>query len=655
MTFMCCLFFQSGGGVIKRAQTLSRPLPPTPFQVPKEVSGSPQSKRMSGLQTLPGKIIRRATGIPGKIKSQQSIEELEPFDKKSAKRNPPSPFSSRKSHSPSPSRENLDVARGPLGSRQSSTASLDRISEDDRDTYEEVDDFLGGGSDESETRVQSEFVPAPVSAPVHTPIKEHAYEPIVIGTRFAPPITLGDSGYGYQDEERPFVSPKRSNLGAKKALTRSSSDSGTSGSSQSGSEDRERSPSLPTVQEEEKVTAEPPVPRKKSSRADIPPEPTSPPPSPPRDLFSPTIPPRQRHVRPAPPPPKPLPEPPYDPTVYGFDHLDKSPEPEQQPKLPPKQRKASRPAVDTHEVYAFDTLAEKEGKTAEEGIRDEVYFDHLFPGQEVEEQPTGGGGEGGGGEGVEGGKEVYFDHLFPGQEEEGKEQHQKPQPPGQPQAEGDVYFDHLFEGEQQPQQKNVRFATYPHSSHTHHFTHSPPHLPLLHPHHQHLSAFSFYSPLVLCSSLLSSLPPILTPSHPHSLPSSLSPLLTLSPPHPLPSSPSLPSLFTPSHPHSHPHSLSTFPLQPSATPHPYTPYTPQPERSQHSVSPDASGAPPPVPLKRSKTTKPVVRLSHETFLLCTSLSPPPFSFSLSSSLPLLSSLLPSSFPLRELLTIPQTL
>ena len=524
---------------------------------------------MSGLQTLPGKIIRRATGIPGKIKSQQSIEELEPIDKKSTKRNPPSPFSSRKSHSPSPSRENLDVARGPLGSRQSSTASLDRISEDDRDTYEEVDDFLGGGSDESETRVQSEFVPAPVSAPVHTPIKEHAYEPIVIGTRFAPPITLGDSGYGYQDEERPFVSPKRSNLGAKKALTRSTSDSGTSGSSQSGSEDRERSPSLQTVQEEEK--AEPPVPRKKSSRADIPPEPTSPPPSPPRDLFSPTIPPRQRHVRPAPPPPKPLPEPPYDPTVYGFDHLDKSPEPEQQPKLPPKQRKASRPAVDTHEVYAFDTLAEKEGKTAEEGIRDEVYFDHLFPGQEVEEQPTGGGGEGGGGEGVEGGKEVYFDHLFPGQEEEGKEQQQKPQPPGQPQAEGDVYFDHLFEGEQQPQQKNVRFTTYPHSSHTHHFTHSP-HLTspsytltintcqpfrFTHP----LSSVAPSPPPSHLHSLLSSLSPLLTlsPPHPHSLPSSLPsslpPILTPSCPHSLPSSPSLPSLFTPSPLHSLPSSL----------------------------------------------------------------------------------------------------
>ena len=433
---------------------------------------------MSGLQTLPGKIIRRATGIPGKIKSQQSIEELEPFDKKSAKRNPPSPFASRKSHSPSPSRESLDVARGPLGSRQSSTASLDRISEDDRDSYEEVDDFLGGGSDESETR--GDFVPAPVFASAHTPIKEHAYEPIVIGTRFAPPITLGDSGYGYQDEERPFVSPKRSSLGVKKAVTRSASDSGTSGSPQSGSEDRERSPSLPTVQEE-KVTPEPPIPRKKSSRADIPPEPTSPPPSPPQDLASPTIPPRQRHVRPAPPPPKPLPEPPYDPTVYGFDHLDKSPEPEQQPKLPPKQRKGSRPFVDTKpvakddEVYAFDTLAEK--GTVGEGIRDEVYFDHLFPGQEEgEEQPTGRGGEGGG-EGVEGGKEVYFDHLFSGQEE-GKEQ-----PSGQPQAEGDVYFDHLFE-EQQPQQKNVCFPT--HSSHTHHFTHSPPHL-LLHPHHQFLS------------------------------------------------------------------------------------------------------------------------------------------------------------------------
>ena len=504
---------------------------------------------MSGLQTLPGKIIRRATGIPGKIKSQQSIEELEPFDKKSAKRNPPSPFNSRKSHSPSPSQENLDVARGPLGSRQSSTASLDRISEDDRDTYEEVDDFLGGGSDESETRVQSDFVPAPVSASVHTPIKEHAYEPIVIGTRFAPPITLGDSGYGYQDEERPFVSPKRSNLGVKKPVTRSASDSGASGSSQSGSEDRERSPSLPTVQEEI-VTPEPPIPRKKSSRADIPPEPTSPPPSPPRDLFSPTILPRQRHVRPAPPPPKPLPEPPYD-TAYGFDHLDKSSEPEQQPKLPPKQRKASRPVVDTHEVYAFDSLAEKESKTAGEGIRDEVYFDHLFPGQE-EEQPTGGGGEGGG-EGVEGGKEVYFDHLFPGQEEEGKEQQQKPQPPGQPQAEGDVYFDHLFEGEQQPQQKNVCFATHPHSSHTHHFTHSPPHLPLLHTLSiKHLSALSFHLSLVLCSSLPSLLPPILTPliltssllfpSHPRSLPSSLPPLLTPSHPHSLPSS--LPPVLT---------------------------------------------------------------------------------------------------------------
>ena len=79
----------------------------TPFQVPREVGGSPQSKRVSGLQTLPGKIIRRATGLPGKIKSQQSLEEPETFDKKAGKRTPSSPFGSRKSHSPS--RETLDV------------------------------------------------------------------------------------------------------------------------------------------------------------------------------------------------------------------------------------------------------------------------------------------------------------------------------------------------------------------------------------------------------------------------------------------------------------------------------------------------------------------------------------------------------------------
>ena len=444
---------------------------------------------MSGLQTLPGKIIRRATGLPGKIKPQQSLEEPESFDKKAGKRTPSSPFGSRKSHSPSPSRETLDVAKGPLGSRQSSTASLDRISEDDRDTYEEVDDFLGGGSDESENR-PPDFVPTPVSAPAHTPIKEHAYEPIVIGTRFTLPTTLDDSSYGYQDEERPFVSPKRSNLSTKRTVTRSASDSGTSGSPRSGSEDRERSPSLPTVQEE-KATPEPPIPKKKSSRADIPPEPTSPPPSPPRDHVSPTILPRQRHVRPAPPPPKPQSEPSYDPAVYAFDHLDKSPEPEQQPKLPPKLRKASRPVVDTkpvakdndvYEGYAFDTLAENESR---EGNHGDVYFDHLFSGQEEEDAATGGGGGEGGGEGVEGGKDVYFDHLFTGQEEDGKEQQQKPQPPGQPQAEGDVYFDHLFGAEQESQQQKVHSAT-----------HSPPHT---FPRHLH---FYTLPPSIIPSSLV---------------------------------------------------------------------------------------------------------------------------------------------------------
>ena len=46
-----------------------------------------------------------------------------------------------------------------------------------------------------------------------------------------------------------------------------------------------------------------------------------------------------------------------------------------------------------YEGYAFDTLAENESR---EGNHGDVYFDHLFSGQEEEDAATGGGGEGGG-------------------------------------------------------------------------------------------------------------------------------------------------------------------------------------------------------------------------------------------------------------------
>ena len=226
--------------------------------------------------------------------------------------------------------------------------------------------------------------------------------------------------------------------------------------------------------------------------------------------------------------------------------------------------------------------------------------------------------------------------LFTGQEEDGKEQ-QKPQPPGQPPAEGDVYFDHLFGAEQESQQQKVHSAT-----------HSPPHT---FPRHLH-----FYTP--------HHHPPPPPPPPPPSLPLSF----------PAPSYYSL-ILWL---------SLSTFPLQPSGTPQPYTPYMPQPERSQRSVSPEAAGVPPPVPLKRSKTTKPLVCLSQLDISLPELSSPPisylfpsflpfPFpsflslpSFLSPSSLPsphsfllhfIFSSLLPFPCPylLRELLTVLQTL
>ena len=172
---------------LSRASTLSRPLPPTPFQELKEAQ---QAKRMSGTQTLPGKIVRRATGIPGKMKVHQVISEEPETPKKPVKRssttrqnsqpglNIPisSAYSPRKTHSPSPGRDGLEMAgRGLAGSRQGSTGSLDNLSEDDRSNYERVDDFLGG-NDEGESRIRSVPSPAPTyrapSLP-NVPIVDH--------------------------------------------------------------------------------------------------------------------------------------------------------------------------------------------------------------------------------------------------------------------------------------------------------------------------------------------------------------------------------------------------------------------------------------------------------------------------------------------------
>ena len=478
---------------------------------------------MSGTQTLPGKIVRRATGIPGKMKVHQVISEEPETPKKPVKRssttrqnsqpglNIPiaSAYSPRKTHSPSPGRDGLEVAgQGLTGSRQGSTGSLDNLSEDDRSNYERVDDFLGG-NDEGESRIRSVPSPAPTypapSLP-NVPIVDHDYEPVILGSRLSPPAS--DSGFGYfGDEERttlPFAFANRTGMvvgaGPTTPVKKSTSDLGITESPPKASE-RERSPSLPTVKEE--VTEQKDVTRKKTSWTQIPPEPTSPPPSPPRNIFSPTEV-KQEGKRAT--PPHPIPSQHHTPSrqpqalddaVYSFDRLEKSPEPEEpQPKLPPKLRKLSKPVVKDDEVYAFDTLDPKEEKTPEGGIREDTYFDHLFLGQEEEAaaQVTnqglagvgggggkgggvrggGGGGGGAGGEvgGGEAGNEPYFDHLF-GQVEGGKEQQEDP---GNPQGQGEPqplgggqsepqplgvdapYFDHLIvedPGLQQSPQKTV--------------------------------------------------------------------------------------------------------------------------------------------------------------------------------------------------------
>jgi len=124
-------------------------------------------------------------------------------------------------------------------------------------------------------------------------------------------------------------------------------------------------------------------------------------------------------------------------------------------------------------------------------------------------------------------------------------------------------------------------------------TSSPSHLTS----HPHLSPSP---PTITSHPHLPSSPPTLT-SHPHLLPSP--PILT-SHPHLPPSPPTLLPTLT-SHPHlppSHtpPHTI-TFLLQAPSAPQPYTSYLPQ--ALERSVSPDSSAKPPPVPLKRSKTTK----------------------------------------------------
>ena len=467
---------------------------------------------MSGTQTLPGKIVRRATGIPGKMKVHQVISEEPETPKKPVKRssttrqnsqpglNIPiaSAYSPRKTHSPSPGRDGPEVAgQGLTGSRQGSTGSLDNLSEDDRSNYERVDDFLGG-NDEGESRIRSVPSPAPTypapSLP-NVPIVDHDYEPVILGSRLSPPAS--DSGFGYHgDEERttlPFAFANRTGMavgaGPTTPVKKSTSDLGITESPPKASE-RERSPSLPMVKEE--VTEQKDVIRKKTSWAQIPPEPTSPPPSPPRNIFSPTEV-KQEGKRAT--PPHPIPSQHHTPSrqpqalddaVYSFDRLEKSPEPEEpQPKLPPKLRKLSKPVVKDDEVYAFDTLDPKEEKTPEGGVREDTYFDHLFLGQEEEAEAQvtnqglagvgGGGGKGGGvreGGGGEAGNEPYFDHLF-GQVEGGKEQQEDP---GNPQGQGEPqplgggqsepqplgvdapYFDHLIvedPGLQQSPQKTV--------------------------------------------------------------------------------------------------------------------------------------------------------------------------------------------------------
>ncbi len=365
-------------------------------------------RRASGLQTLPGKI-RRATGLPGKLKHSPSLmeERQEPVVKRTPKRSATtkqktnifshSPPGNRKRLSQSSSSENLSVKEeeGSLdSSRQNSSGSVDRLSEEDEGglgLYERVEDFLGrdpdstftpsalaspilrghrssSGSVEQDVRASR---PAPAYPAPRPPSQsevldvDHDYEPVTIQ-----PLT----DQGQEAEGRaplPFM-PKRGLVAV--------------GGGRPGAKELEGAPRResgavpsPTVTQSSPPRQTPP----RGLRPTPPPADDSKSPSKSPERGKPQLPLKQYKLRAEGQPEAVLlakPASVIDEDVYAFDRLeDTTAVHEDSPKLPLKRRQQMEGGPTTLEA------------TPEH--RDDVYFDHLYGPEDERDQ-------------------AYFDHLF---------------------------------------------------------------------------------------------------------------------------------------------------------------------------------------------------------------------------------------------------
>ena len=383
-----------------------------------------------------------------------------------------SPSNARKRLSRSHSGENLNLKENESqpGSTQSSTGSINRLSEDE--TYERVEDFLAvsvklssspsdipEGIEDRRGSHPPPSYPAPLPPDGEAPIMDHDYEPVHIGQPTDTPDRYDGSE---QRVSLPYVGAITVGAG-KMGVKRTVSEPAVASSPPRDMS--ERSPTsplmkfdqapLPSIQEASDNWVE-----TKAGKVRIPPAPTSPPPSPPRNTSSPSVP--KKSPR-SPPAIATQQQKAIDEDVYVFDHLpEAAASVEQQPKLPPKQRKTklseSRGGEDEgvysfdqlrdvskkkespklppkqrqlqpsprektpvdDEVYAFDNLSPQPNTQPQPFDYGQPYFDHLVSGNLP--QPENGGGVR---------EDVYFDHLFTGEGDEGPPQHDQ------------VYFDHL--------------------------------------------------------------------------------------------------------------------------------------------------------------------------------------------------------------------
>ena len=347
----------------------------------------PTDTNTQNSRTLPNRaIVRRATGVPGKMRTPSIYEDTDFTPKVPAKRSvsnvstprgpapnqpPPrlvssgSPQSSKKRLSATPSSggssEHLDIIQE--GSNRGSIASVDSLIDEAGKDYEPIDQYLvtnhegeppkpsnrwsqGAGSfPVSSVPGQRSSVAAPRYPAPPPPTKlpsddenDDGYEPVR--------ITEGSVTSAFVDEvdraALPFrPTPLRSSVSMSEATP-------------TRNQDRDRSPSAPeatpipstriSTSPRELSKSPPKFADTKHGKILIPPEPTSPPPSPPtdRDVVSPSS--------PKPRPPSPL--------THSIGTRPLTPE---QPKLPPKQRKSSQltPTWSSQDdnVYEFDRLS----------------------------------------------------------------------------------------------------------------------------------------------------------------------------------------------------------------------------------------------------------------------------------------------------------